>query len=184
MRQPPSVSSKARNSMKHLIILIFISLCQQLTSDAQCSIAGHLYDKEKKTNVNFVEVRLLGFPLKYKTFTYSDSIGNYYLDSIPEGRHDFLFYTSEYNDTIVYDIQFVKDSTTYVNIFYPTFCEYSKSKSKCPKCSKKDKVVPIVYGYPSEKMLVKMKKGKIHLGGCMVSGCDPKWFCKRDETEF
>ena len=28
------------------------------------------------------------------------------------------------------------------------------------------------------------KRGKIKLGGCVVSGCDPIWFCKKCKKEF
>ncbi len=155
-----------------------------MTTFAQCAIAGHLYDKVKKKDVVFAEIRLLGFPRKYNTSTYSDSLGNYYTDNIPERKHTFYFSSREYNDTTVYNITFVKDSTTNVDILYPTYCEFSEKKSKCPICLKKDKVIPILYGYPSEKMRQKRDKGKIRLGGCMVTNCDPKWFCTRDDQEF
>ena len=159
-------------------------LYPHLTTNAQCSIAGHLYDQVKKTNVQFAEIQLLGFPNKNNISTYTDSLGNYFMDSIPVGSQSFLFYASGYQDTIVYDIPFKKDSITYVNILYPTFCKYSDMKSNCPICLKKNKVIPIIYGYPSDKMRKKNEQGKIRLGGCILTGCDPKWYYKKDNKEF
>jgi len=28
------------------------------------------------------------------------------------------------------------------------------------------------------------KKGKIWLGGCVITECDPKWYCKIHKIEF
>ncbi len=40
-------------------------------------------------------------------------------------------------------------------------------KRKCPKCNS-DKVIPILYGYPSGDMLKKAEMGEIKLGGCKL----------------
>ncbi|SVD87266.1 uncharacterized protein METZ01_LOCUS440120, partial [marine metagenome] len=40
-----------------------------------------------------------------------------------------------------------------------------KNKPKCPKCSSKDSVVPIEYGFPGNEMQKKYSEGKIELGG-------------------
>jgi len=55
---------------------------------------------------------------------------------------------------------------------------------KCPTCQSNDQVVPIMYGMPGPKMQDDHFAGKIHLGGCVISENDPKWFCQRDEVEF
>ena len=54
----------------------------------------------------------------------------------------------------------------------------------CPVCNKKDEVIPVIYGMPGEKLMRKAEKGKVKLGGCVISGGDRKWYCKRDETWF
>lgn len=79
-------------------------------------------------------------------------------------------------------------------------CPYKNSEQKheCPKCGKKDKVIPIVYGLISSVYFVNQKGQKIdkngkeittkekeyHSGGCVVSECQPNWYCGRDKTEF
>jgi len=47
---------------------------------------------------------------------------------------------------------------------------------KCPKCGSRN-VVPILYGYPTAESIHKAHRGELHLGGCMVTGDDPKLCC-------
>jgi len=56
---------------------------------------------------------------------------------------------------------------------------FSKRKPrKCPNCGSA-KIASIQYGYPifSEELDQAMKDGKIVLGGCVITGCDPSWQC-------
>jgi len=50
-------------------------------------------------------------------------------------------------------------------------------KINCPKC-KSEECVPIAYGFPSERLLERSKKGTVILGGCMVPNNPPTRFCK------
>ncbi|HUP17107.1 MAG TPA: hypothetical protein VM848_13785 [Acidimicrobiia bacterium] len=49
--------------------------------------------------------------------------------------------------------------------------------SKCPNCGEQ-RLVPIVYGYPSESLLERWREGVVELGGCMVSDFNPPLHCK------
>lgn len=54
---------------------------------------------------------------------------------------------------------------------------YSEDKPiKCPACGS-PKVVRIMYGMPSYEAFLDSKAGKIILGGCVVTGDDPRWGC-------
>lgn len=55
---------------------------------------------------------------------------------------------------------------------------------KCPICEKTDQVIPIMYGLPTEKGFENARSGRVAIGGCLVGGNDPKWFCKRDKEAF
>lgn len=46
----------------------------------------------------------------------------------------------------------------------------------CPKCGS-EKVVNILYGYPTHKGNLEAAAGRIILGGCVLSGNDPRWGC-------
>ena len=48
---------------------------------------------------------------------------------------------------------------------------------KCPKCSKKDSIVPIVYGFPSPEMIDDFDEGNVSLGGCSISDENPDYEC-------
>jgi transposase-like protein len=48
----------------------------------------------------------------------------------------------------------------------------------CPRCHSSEQVVPIIYGYPSEELFEAADRGEVKLGGCVVTGDDPQWFCK------
>jgi hypothetical protein len=58
-----------------------------------------------------------------------------------------------------------------------------KPKPKCPHCGS-TKTTPIVYGYPTEEAFAAEAKGRIHLGGCVLSGGDPDRVCDACGTAF
>ena len=60
-----------------------------------------------------------------------------------------------------------------------------KKKQK-PTCigGHTDHIVPIVYGMPTEEMMRKAELGLVHLGGCVMSDSDPKFYCTIHEIEL
>ncbi|MCD6309835.1 MAG: hypothetical protein J7M18_03915 [Candidatus Eremiobacteraeota bacterium] len=52
-----------------------------------------------------------------------------------------------------------------------------EEKPVCPRCSS-EKVIPIVYGYPSQESLEMKKSGEIKFGGLKLSEDKPGWHCK------
>ncbi len=53
----------------------------------------------------------------------------------------------------------------------------------CPKCGSVD-ASPIVYGLPTEETFDHERQGAVALGGCVITGNDPEWACKRCGTRF
>ena len=53
----------------------------------------------------------------------------------------------------------------------------TKGNRRCPSCNS-EQVVPIVYGFPSPKLIEEADKGLVVLGGCVVDAKNPKWKCK------
>lgn len=59
---------------------------------------------------------------------------------------------------------------------------FSKRKPRrCPACGKAT-IIDIVYGYPSPEGTAAALAGRIMLGGCCVSGRDPRWRCSACDT--
>ena len=57
-------------------------------------------------------------------------------------------------------------------------------KKECPKCSSKENVIPIQYGYPGPEMWKESDMGEIKLGGCGIVENAPKWHCSKGKNEF
>lgn len=52
----------------------------------------------------------------------------------------------------------------------------------CPYCG--GRIVPIIYGEPSEEVFEKYSKGEVMLGGCCITGDDPEWECNKCGQRF
>jgi hypothetical protein len=54
----------------------------------------------------------------------------------------------------------------------------TRKPRKCPACGGK-KIAQIQYGLPAfdAEMDEKLQQGKIVLGGCCITDCDPRWQC-------
>lgn len=46
----------------------------------------------------------------------------------------------------------------------------------CPDCG--GRAVPILYGYPLGEIIEAADRGEAELGGCEVTGDDPRWHCR------
>lgn len=57
--------------------------------------------------------------------------------------------------------------------------------STCPKCGS-IRIARYLYGEPmfSDQLQADLDAGKIVLGGCIITGDDPKWKCMECETEI
>ncbi|KAF2517035.1 hypothetical protein [Flavobacterium foetidum] len=102
----------------------------------------------------------------------------------------------------IYILNLKENETKDIGISYWSVCPYDKSKGNvCPICKKNDQVIPIVYGlsvtsdYSDKKGNLTDKNGNIiskeenkkithKQGGCVVSECQPNWFCQLDKLDF
>ena len=69
---------------------------------------------------------------------------------------------------------------------FPERCQYNLRgiNKNCPKCHKTDKVLPVCYGLPIYNEKGEALGPKCHIAGCIVSECDPAWYCNRDKLSF
>jgi hypothetical protein len=117
------------------------------------------------------------------------------LEGLKEG--DYSFYITPQNQlhsNRITQYRFCYDPKTIIGntmeISFSPFCHYSKENKTCPVCCTDDKVVPIVYGLIAsinkvdENGNIIENKKNYKAGGCVVSGCDPHWYCEQDDVEF
>lgn len=146
---------------------------------------------KNKLNGQNIEIKFIGYsnsdfplPLNDTLINNLDSGSNALIirSSIKVGKFNKYF-----SSLIPFEIY--KDSTTLLRIIFPDDCDFNKNalNNICPKCKQSDKVLPIEYGLSVplfDKNGNSLKTTPTYPGGCMVSNCDPTWFCKRDKIEF
>lgn len=54
---------------------------------------------------------------------------------------------------------------------------------QCPNCKSKN-VSKIVYGYPSQELIMEAESGKVKLGGCCISENNPDYCCNECQYEW
>lgn len=143
-------------------------------------LKGRILDPNKKGQSAYVAIFLQETRLKTST----DFDGYFSIDSIPSGVYELKLISIGYPDSIITNINIITDSIIDLNIEYPPLCKYNYSKDICPVCHKKDKTIPIIYGLPGKKLMKMSNKGKAILGGCVMTSCDPFWYCKRDKIHY
>lgn len=73
-----------------------------------------------------------------------------------------------------------------VNLTIRGPCLYDHPSDYIPVCPKnhRNRIVPITYGLIFYTEKSKSKKGKFYSGGCIVTDCDPQFFCKKHKISF
>lgn len=167
--------------MRKLLLIVYVFLgmtCYSQTGNIQVRII----DTESGMPILGVKVEIINSSLS----TISDFDGDFYFDKLPIGEYHLKFSFLGFKEKTIKNVQVVENLTFIREVFLTPFCEFENSleKENCPICEKSDKVIPILYGFPSKKQLRKSKRNKILLAGCLVSDCDPYWYCRRDKKRF
>lgn len=143
-------------------------------------IEGLLYDSTNVYRYPFAPIQIRNTLVEFDSYT--DENGNFSFNNLPVGIYEINCKFIGIKDSTVSDIKVYTDSTTKLKInFRNPYCEYDNSiKNKsCPVCHKKNKVIPIGYGFSPGS-----RRKKVYPGGCIITICDPNWFCERDSTKF
>lgn len=165
--------------------LIIICLFSSAIVQGQ-TVKGFVTDGPRKEVIAFASVKLIDAAQAFVT-TSTDLEGEFRFYKVSPGIYSIGITYVGYPDIIYNNIRIQRDTTIKLDIH--RYCKYDETlKNKtCPVCHKSNKVVPILYGLlisknGSSPMTDEPKRFKA--GGCMVTGCDPNWYCKRDKTEF
>ena len=165
---------------KFYLSLAFFSMISFGYCQYYGSVEGFVYDSIENMGIGFVNVYIP----KIKTGTVTDRNGMFKIENLKSGECELEFSLIGYGRHKERTVEIYQDSTVFIQINLAQ-CEYDYvGQPSCPICNKTDEAIPIVYGEPTESTLKKAKKGKIWLGGCTITNCDPHWYCKRDKTNF
>jgi hypothetical protein len=116
---------------------------------------------------------------------------NFKFENLRSGKYYVSFSVRNYPINRSYIFNLKENEKINQDIELKPICIFqnSKEKTNCPVCKKDDKVIPIAYGLrvsivPKGEKENSKTKNKVHEGGCVVSDCQPNWYCERDETKF
>ena len=156
-----------------IIILLLLSF----KVFSQIEIKGKVSLTDSISDYSFIYVLLKTNDTIY-TGSQLDKFGNYKLaKKVPNGNYEIVVKHLTYKDLILNNI-IAEDNDLVIDINFPGPCEFNRiTPQKCVN-DHTDNIIPIVYGYPNKRLIRRAKKGKVHIGGCIVSPCDSYFYCK------
>lgn len=161
------------------IVLLFL-FCINCFCQKYGTIEGVVLDSVENTGIAYATLGLI----KADLGTTSDKEGKFVFKNVPIGEDILKCSLIGYGSPRRLIIKIFEDSTVFIRINLAA-CEYDiLGGGVCPICKQTDEAIPIAYGEPTSKSLKKAMKGKIMLGGCIISPCNPHWYCKRDRVSF
>lgn len=115
----------------------------------------------------------------------TDSSGEFRIEKVAVGIYSIQIESIGYRTETVENVAVTENSSKLI-IAFPGPCKFIYTKGIKPNCigGHTDNIIPIAYGLPGNVLMKKAKQGKVYLGGCMVSGCDPKYYCTIHKVEL
>lgn len=167
-----------------LLVAVLLWLAPHPAWCQQGQLAGHVTTSERAEGFAGVTLTLQQAG-NIVTGTVTDTNGAFSFANLPLGTYEVVLEISGYRRERQTDIQVTAQPTT-VTIPFPGPCRYRYSSHHLPACvgGHTDQFIPIVYGFPSARTMQRAKQGKLYLGGCEVTGCDPKYYCPLHQKEL
>jgi hypothetical protein len=172
-----------KNNIVRLSATFILFLIHLVAFSQRGQITGHVTNTDSLGNFNY----LLLVIKKYDSTiaeTIVDQNAKYSLKNIPFGHYQLVIIQTGSRDKVMCDLDILRDTT--IDIRYPPPCNFVYKKGQKPTCiaGHTDHIIPIVYGLPSKITMDKAKKSLIHLGGCIISDCDPRFYCTIHHKEL
>lgn len=167
-------------------LLLLIVLFVYGRSAYSQTVSGKLTDTKQNKPIAYASV-LLFSKENTRRAVMSDQGGAFTFKGVKPGKYSITISSTEYRDTTFSNI--LVDGDTALHLTYYNYCQYDYSLNNrtCPKCNKRNAVIPIMYGLPVStdgEDPQKLDGIKYILAGCETTGCDPHWYCKRDKLSF
>ena len=145
------------------------------------ALKGYVVNIDDSTYVSGISVALLDSSGTAAS-TYTDEKGYFEIFGIKFGFYDLKLAVVAYPVKLVKRIEIAPNVVSERRINFPDPCSPAKDKI-CPR-GHSNMIIPIIYGMPDNTLIRRAKNGKVFLGGCLVSYCDPKWHCKLHKIVF
>lgn len=118
--------------------------------------------------------------------TFSEYDGSFRFQDIAPGSYRLVFWRFGNRPERKDSITLTESQSLELSVRYPSACRYTYPGGYIPRCPyhHTEGIIPIRYGKPAPETSQLAKQGKIRLGGCMVTGCDPKFYCPIHKQEF
>lgn len=164
-----------------LVIIFFLNSFSTFCQNGQ--ITGRITKSDTILEYKYLTV-LLKHGDSTITGTIPDTNGLFKIKDIPEGFYSLIIQQIGYRETITDSLKITQNST--IDLSYPPPCRFVYLKLQVPKCigGHTGHIIPIVYGLPTKKTMERAKRGLVHLGGCFVSDCDPRYYCTIHNKEL
>jgi hypothetical protein len=168
----------------HLLATALLWLAPLATRCQPGQLAGHVTTSDRAEGFAGVTLTLhqAGHLV---TGMVTDATGAFSFANLPLGTYEVVLDMSGYRRESQADIQVTARPTT-LTIPFPGPCRYRYPSHRLPACvgGHTDQFIPIVYGFPNARTMQRAKQGKVYLGGCEVTGCDPKYYCPLHQKEL
>jgi hypothetical protein len=115
----------------------------------------------------------------------SDSTGRFRVGHLPPGTYEVriedLFTRPETRPGVP-----VGADSALLTLVYPSPCRFVYTGKGPPPCvgGHTDRIIPMSYGLPTARTMRRAKRGKVHLAGCELWGCDPRYYCPLHQKEL
>ena len=164
--------------MRQFLNIMFLIL--SLTSLAQTAdLKGHVTYRDDKSDFVGANVYLYkDGRMVINCLTGKD--GNFILNDIAVGSYVLRLKYLDFKEKLIPKV-LVASGMKSLEIVYPDPC--ITAEKVCPY-GHKNNIIPIVYGMPGEETIKKAQNGLVHLAGCVVSDCEPLWYCNTHEISF
>jgi len=161
----------------HLLVIGLLFLRPLVGRCQQRQLAGQVTDS--KLGGGFPGVTITVHQAgKIVAGTITNRDGAFSLSNLPVGTYDVVVEMLGYRAEGRADVE-VTAQPTALTIPFPGPCQYRYQPPQLPLSvgGHTDHFIPIVYGLPTAHTRQRAKRGKIYLGGCQVTGCDPHYYC-------
>jgi hypothetical protein len=120
--------------------------------------------------------------------------GTFKISAVADKDIDVYYFGFGISAAYIQTIKLSDKDSVKLSIQIPIKYRKKFGKTVCPKCIKSDQTIPIRYGLGTSIVVQHINKGdttytpydnkQYYDGGCIISGFDAKWYCKRDKIKF